>query len=210
MSFRPLIVLGTTNRKKGLELADLLAPIGIELQTLADFSDAISVVEDGDTFAANAALKAIGQARHLARWVLGEDSGLSVDALRGAPGVFSARYSGPNATDESNNRLLLDELGDLPLPQRTAGYVCHMTLSDPAGKIHAESEASCRGRILFEPRGTGGFGYDPLFEIIEYHRSFAQLGPLVKGQLSHRGRAARRLIPQLVKLVNAGVLTTGN
>jgi XTP/dITP diphosphohydrolase len=195
-----MLVLGTSNRKKGLELAELLAPTGIVLATLADFPDVINIREDGDTFAANAALKAIEQARHLGRWVLGEDSGLVVDALDGAPGVLSARFSGPGATDESNNRLLLERLGDLPLSKRTARYVCHMTLADPTGTIRAESEGTCRGRIVFEPRGTHGFGYDPLFEIVEYHRCVAELGPRVKSFLSHRGRAMISLLPKLVGL----------
>jgi len=199
-----LIVLGTANRKKGLELVELLAPVGIELKTLADFPEAISVVEDGGTFAANAALKAVEQARHLRHWVLAEDSGLMVDALDGAPGVFSARFSGPEATDQSNNRLLLEKLGELPLSRRTARYVCHMTLADPSGTIRAESEASCRGRILFELRGIHGFGYDPLFEIVEYHRTFGQLGPLVKARLSHRARAAGKLVSQLIGLADCG------
>ncbi len=198
-----MLVLGTANRKKGLELAELLAPVGIALRTLADFPNAISVIEDGDTFAANAARKAAEQARHLDRWVLAEDSGLMVDALGGAPGVLSARYSGPGASDESNNRLLLKRLGDTPIEQRSARYVCHMTLSDPSGTIRAESEACCRGRILFEPRGTHGFGYDPLFEIVEYHRPFAELGPRVKARLSHRARAAAGMIPRLIELVDA-------
>jgi XTP/dITP diphosphohydrolase len=196
-----MLILGTANRKKGLELAELLAPAGIALPSLADFPGAISVSEEGETFAANAALKAAEQARHLGRWVLGEDSGLMVDALRGAPGVLSARYSGPGATDQSNNRLLLDQLGAIPIEQRSARYVCHVAISDPAGKIRAEAEACCRGRILFEPRGTHGFGYDPLFEIVEYHRPFAELGPWVKARLSHRARAAAVLLPRLVELV---------
>lgn len=204
MPCKPLGVLGTANRKKGLELETLFVPVRVEWRTLADFPDAISVAEQADTFAANAARKAVGQARHLKRWVLAEDSGLLVDALGGAPGVLSARYSGPEATDESNNRLLLAQLGNTPTQRRSARYVCHMTLADPSGAIRAESEACCRGRILFEPRGTHGFGYDPLFEIVEYHRPFGQLGPLVKARLSHRARAAGKLIPQLIELVDTG------
>jgi XTP/dITP diphosphohydrolase len=200
------IVLGTHNRKKGLELAELLGPAGIEVETLADFPEAIDVVEDGITFAENARLKAIGQAKHLGRWVLGEDSGLTVDALDGAPGVFSARFSGPDATDASNNELLLDKLSGVPRELRTAAYVCHMTLADPAGEVRAESEARCRGRILTEPRGTYGFGYDPLFEVIEYHRSFGELGPSVKAAVSHRARAVELLLPKVVALVDAGEL----
>jgi XTP/dITP diphosphohydrolase len=200
----PLLVLGTGNRKKGLELVDLLGSVGLTLTTLADFPQAISVEETGDTFAANAALKATVQAMHLGQWVLGEDSGLAVDALKGAPGVYSARYAGPAATDELNNRLLLDNLSDVPAEWRTAHYVCHAVLSDPHGNIQAESEDYCHGLLRFEPVGSGGFGYDPLFEIPEYHLTFAELGPAVKAAISHRARAVRRLIPRLMELVDSG------
>jgi len=201
MSLAPrTIVLGTNNRKKGEELARLLAPLGLSLRTLADFAEAIDVAEEGDTFAANAALKAVAQARQLQQWVLAEDSGLVVDVLGGAPGVYSARWSGPGATDATNNAQMLQKLADTPWEQRTARYICHMTLADPEGEIRAESEACCRGRIVFAPRGSHGFGYDPLFEVVEYHRTFAELGPIVKSYLSHRARAARRLTPYLTRL----------
>lgn len=200
----PILVLGTGNRKKGIELAGLFEPLGLKLLTLADFDSPIEIREDGDTFAANAASKATNQAKHLNAWVLGEDSGLSVDALGGGPGVYSARFSGPEATDDSNNRLLLQKLAAMPIEKRTAHYVCHMALSDPQGAIRAESEAVCRGRIVFEPRGSHGFGYDPLFELVEYHKTFGQLGPNAKAALSHRSRAARQLIPQLVALLDSG------
>lgn len=203
---RPLLVLGTANRKKGLEMAELLAPVGLELKTLADFPEAISVEEDGQTFAENAAKKAVEQARHLKRWVLADDSGLMVDALGGAPGVASARYAGEQGNDAANNRLLLENLGHVPLDRRTAQFVCHLALADPAGVIRTESEASCRGRILEQLQGTGGFGYDPLFEIVEYHRTFGTLSPVVKACISHRARAARRLLPALRELIAAGEL----
>jgi len=199
---KPLLVLGTGNRKKGWELTELLAPAPLRLQTLADLPEAIRVEEDGHTFADNAAAKATRQARHLGLWVLGEDSGLMVDVLGGEPGVRSARYAGLNATDELNNRRLLDALGQTPLEKRSARFVCHMSVSDPCGTIRAQSEACCRGRILFEPQGAHGFGYDPLFEIVEYHRSFGQLGPIVKACLSHRARAAGRLLVELVELAD--------
>ena len=194
------LLIGTSNRKKGEELADMLAPWGFRVQTLADLPDAIDVVEDGDSFAANAALKATKQARHLGRWALADDSGLEVDALDGQPGIYSARLAGRQATDEENNRRLLADLGDTPLPQRSARYVCHVTVADPTGAVRAESHDICRGRILFEPHGTNGFGYDPLFELVEYHRTFGQLGPRVKQALSHRSRALRAILPQLVAL----------
>jgi XTP/dITP diphosphohydrolase len=201
-----MLVLGTANRKKGIELADLFQAVGIEMRTLADFREVEPVAEDGDTFAANARLKAAGYARQLNRWVLADDSGLLVDALHGEPGVFSARYSGPNGDDAASNRLLLERLGGLPREQRTARFECHVAVADPAGTIRAESEAACRGRILFAPRGKSGFGYDPLFEIVEYHRSFAEFGLLVKSHLSHRARAAQRLIPELTRLVDSGAI----
>lgn len=199
-----MLVLGTANRKKGLELADLFRRVGVELRTLADFPGDFQVAEDGDTFAANARLKATGYARHLGKWVLADDSGLLVDALGEEPGVLSARYSGSGATDESNNRLLLERLGDLDLDRRTARFVCHIAVADPQGEIQAQSEAACRGRILFAPRGENGFGYDPLFEIVEYHRSFAELGSRAKAHLSHRARAACQLLPQLIQLADSG------
>jgi XTP/dITP diphosphohydrolase len=198
-----MLVLGTANRKKGIELADLFRPVGVELRTLADFPGDFEVAEDGETFAANARLKATGYARLLGQWVLADDSGLEVEALGGRPGVFSARYSGPDATDETNNRLLLAQLADTPLERRTAQFVCHVAVADPTGAIRAESEAACRGRILFAPRGHDGFGYDPLFEIVEYHRTFAQFGLRVKAVLSHRARAARRLIAPLIQLADS-------
>ena len=199
-----LLILGTRNRKKLLELTELLAPHGFDLKSLADFPDAIEVDESGDTFAANAALKATVQARHLNQWVLGEDSGLCVDALGGAPGVRSARFSGPKATDAANNAFLLEKLQGVALEQRTAHYVCHATLSDPSGTIRAESEDYCRGRILPAESGGGGFGYDPLFEVVEYHQTFGELSPAVKSVLSHRARAIRAIVRQILVLVRGG------
>jgi XTP/dITP diphosphohydrolase len=201
---RPLLVIGTNNAKKRIELVDLLAPLGFELRLLADFPHAIEVEETGATFAENARLKASVQARHLGQWVLAEDSGLAVDVLDGRPGVYSARYSGPAATDESNNGKLLEELANVPFERRTAQYVCRTALADPSGTIRAESEGFCRGRIRLEPAGSGGFGYDPLFEVVEYHRTFAELGTTVKAAISHRARALQRVAPLLARIVREG------
>ena len=195
-----LIVLGTHNRKKGIELQQLLDPYGFELKTLADIPGSIEVVEDGDTFAANAQKKASQQARHLGEWVLGEDSGLCVDALKGRPGIYSARFSGDDATDASNNAHLLAELSGVPLEKRTAFYVCHMSLSNADGTVLIDCEETCRGRILEAPRGEGGFGYDPLFELLEYHLTFGELGSSVKSILSHRSRAMRKFVPELLRV----------
>jgi XTP/dITP diphosphohydrolase len=206
MSKTPSLVIGTANRKKGAELGELFAEVGVKLLTLADFPPIPPIPEDGDTFTANAAAKASGYAQKLGHWVLADDSGLMVDALDGRPGVYSARYAGPEVDDDGNNRLLLEKLAAFPPEKRMAQFVCHIAVSDPTGKIRATSDAACRGRILFEPRGSHGFGYDPLFEILEYHESFAQLGPTAKFCLSHRSRAARRIIPQLMRLVDSGEL----
>ncbi len=205
-----LLVLGTKNRKKAEELVDLLALPGVRVATLADFPPVPDVDETGDTFAANAALKAIGYARAVGAWVLGEDSGIVVDALKGAPGVYSARYSGPAATDHSNNDKLLAELAHTPLEKRTAHYVCRLALADPTGTVRVESGGKCQGRIRFEPRGTTGFGYDPLFEIVEYHRTFAELGPQIKHVLSHRARAVEAILPELTALLHEQVAHSGS
>jgi len=198
------IVLGTNNRKKGIELAELLAPYDIEVRTLGDFTQKWDVVEDGATFRDNARKKATEQARFLGHWVIGEDSGLSVDALDGAPSVYSARFAAlsgdGNASDEDNNRLLLEKLADTPLEKRTAHYTCAAAIADPDGTIRGEAEQYCSGRILFEPAGTGGFGYDPLFEVVEFHRTFGVLNPAIKRAISHRARAMRRLIPIMLNL----------
>jgi XTP/dITP diphosphohydrolase len=135
--------------------------------------------------------------------VLGEDSGLVVPALNGRPGVYSARYAGKPGDDEANNRRLLAELAPLPDDRRGAYYVCTAALADPQGQVKAVVEGRCHGVITRAPRGTGGFGYDPLFLIPEYHKTFGELSPVVKHALSHRGRALARLRPALRQLVGA-------
>ena len=199
------LVLGTHNKKKRAELDYLLRPHGFELRTLDDFPDSIEVVEDGNSFAENAAKKATQQALHLGAWVLGEDSGISVDFLDGKPGIYSARFAGENATDEDNNRLILEKLKDVPRAKRTAHYVCHMALSDPTGEIRITCEETCQGVLRTKPSGDGGFGYDPLFEIPEYHRTFGELGASVKSMLSHRARASRLFLPRLLRLAHEQV-----
>jgi len=119
-------------------------------------------------------------------------------------GENGSAHSGPSATDERNNRLLLEKLASVPLEKRTAYYTCYAALSDPQGDVRANSEGTCRGRILNEPAGCGGFGYDPLFEVIECHRTFGELAPAVKAVLSHRSRAIRLLVPQLISLLQSG------
>jgi len=196
------IVLRSRNRKKSREVAEILAPWEIDVLSVADFAQVGEVVEDGQTFADNAAKKACEPARLLSRWTIGEDSGLMVDALGGAPGVYSARYSGEGATDEKNNQKLLAELRGVPPEKRTAAYICSVAIADPTGTVRLRAEGSCRGVIIDEPRGENGFGYDPYFLIREYHRTFGELSALVKHQISHRARAFAILAPQLKSLLH--------
>jgi XTP/dITP diphosphohydrolase len=204
-----IVVLASRNRKKREEMASLLSPpwepnprlSGLVIRTLDDFPAAPEVVEDGATFADNARKKATETALALRQWVVADDSGLAVDALGGAPGVHSARYAGGHGDDAGNNRLLLERLADAPDERRGAAFVCAVCLCDPSGAPRFGTEARCRGRITLEPRGAGGFGYDPLFLIREYHRTFGELGPLVKHQISHRARAFARLRPVIEQVV---------
>jgi XTP/dITP diphosphohydrolase len=192
-----VLVLGTRNKKKCQEIKEILGDLGLELLDLGHFPDAPEVVEDGNTFEANARKKATELARALGHWVLGEDSGLVVPALHGRPGVYSARYAGKQGDDEANNDKLLAELAPLPDDRRAAYYVCMAALADPTGDVKAVTEGRCHGRIIKERRGTGGFGYDPLFLVPEFHQTFGELSARVKHALSHRCRALALLRPAL-------------
>jgi XTP/dITP diphosphohydrolase len=192
-----ILVIGSRNRKKREEIVEILGGLGLDLRDLSSWPDAPEVVEDGATFADNARKKAVELARHLGQWVLGEDSGLVVPALNGRPGVRSARYAGKQGDDAANNARLLAELAPLPDDRRAAYYVCTAALADPTGEVRAVVERRCHGIITRELRGSGGFGYDPLFLIPEYHRTFGELGSRVKHALSHRARALAQLRPVL-------------
>jgi len=194
------IVLASRNKKKTKEVSEILAMVGFHVLPVTDFLNVGEVEEDGLTFAENAAKKASQVARELNQWVIGEDSGLMVDALNGAPGIYSARYSGDGATDERNNAKLIADLADFADDKRGAGYICSVALSNPAGEIRVACEGNCRGRILREAIGDGGFGYDPYFLIPEYHLTFGQLSSVVKHRLSHRARAFAKFIPLLVNI----------
>jgi XTP/dITP diphosphohydrolase len=152
--------------------------------------------ETGRTFRANACLKASAYARHARSWALADDSGLAVDALGGAPGVYSARFAEMNAAgrgDLANNTCLLDRLKDVPDEQRSARFVCVLALADPQGRVLYTTEGSVEGRVLREPCGDNGFGYDPLFLLPSLGRTTAQLPPEQKHAISHRGAALRRM-----------------
>ena len=195
-----LIVLGTRNPKKLKEIVEILGDLqveGLEFADLTCFPPAPEVVEDGSTFEANARKKASALAIALGQWVLGEDSGLVVPALHGRPGVQSARYSGKHGDDAANNSKLMAELSPLPEDHRAAYYVCSLALADPQGQIQSVVQGHCHGTITRELRGSGGFGYDPLFLIPEYHRTFGEMSARVKNALSHRARALALLRPIL-------------
>jgi XTP/dITP diphosphohydrolase len=197
----PRLVLGSRNKKKLGELLELLGDLGFDLVDLSPYPDAPEVEETGDTFQANARLKAVQLALALGQWVLGEDSGLCVPALGGAPGIFSARYAGEHGNDAANNAKLLAELAGKTGDERRGYYVSTVVLANPAGEVMAVADGRCWGTIDTEPHGAGGFGYDPLFVVPEYHASFGELSPRVKHALSHRGRAVTKLRPALRKLL---------
>lgn len=195
-----LLILGTRNRKKRQEIVEILGDLPLTFGDLTEFANVPEVVEDGETFEANARKKASETAVAVQQWALAEDSGLVVPALGGQPGVHSARYAGEHGDDVANNARLLAELDKLPDEQRAAYYVCTAALADPRGQIHAVAEGRCHGRMIREQRGQGGFGYDPLFLVPEYHRTFGELSARVKHAISHRARALVQLRPVLIKL----------
>lgn len=190
------LLVATGNRGKLAELRRLFAELPVEVIGLDAVGPVPQVVEDGDTFEANAAKKARQTAEVTGMMTLADDSGLEVDALGGAPGVRSARFAGEDATDEANNRLLLARLEGRPPEERTARFRCVLALADPGGPfgdaVHLENGV-CEGRVLEAPRGEGGFGYDPLFVAEGEERTMAELPPETKNRLSHRGRASARM-----------------
>src|SRR5437764_2354509 len=194
---RPLLMLATRNPKKRKEIVEILGDLPLDLGDLSQRPDVPEVEETGTTFEANHRLKAEQVARATGEWALGEDSGLVVPALNGRPGVYSARYAGKQGDDAANNARLLAELAPLPDDRRAAYYVCVAVLADPRGEVQAVAEGRCHGVIIKEHRGTGGFGYDPLFLIPEFHKTFGELSARVKHALSHRSRALERLRPAL-------------
>jgi XTP/dITP diphosphohydrolase len=189
------LVLASRNKKKLGELVELLGDLPLELVDLSGYPQAPEVDETADTFAGNAELKAVQVAQSLGEWTIGEDSGLVVPGLGGRPGVYSARFAGTHGDDAANNALLLKELAGKTGDERAAYYVSTLCLCDPAGAVKATAEGRCHGRIIELPRGDGGFGYDPLFLIPEWHRTFGELSATVKHALSHRGRAVGQLRP---------------
>ncbi|WP_040155860.1 RdgB/HAM1 family non-canonical purine NTP pyrophosphatase [Mobilicoccus massiliensis] len=198
------IVLATRNPGKVVELrailADVLEELGLELVGVTEFPDVADVRETGVTFVENATLKARAVAEATGLPALADDSGLAVDVLGGAPGVFSARWSGRHGDDEANLRLLLAQVADVPDEHRGAAFVCSAVLALPDGRI-ADREGRFPGTLTREPRGAGGFGYDPILQVAGDSRTAAELDPAEKNAISHRGKAFRALADDLRRLL---------
>jgi len=185
----PSLLLGTRNAGKVREIETILGDVPWRIRSLQEFGDIEVPAETGDTYADNAIIKARFYARATGLCALADDSGLEVEALGGAPGVYSARYAGAGASDADRRTLLLSELADVPVEQRAARFVCVVAIALPDGVVLNTSEGTCNGKIIFEPRGIGGFGYDPLFVPAGFDETFAELPDTIKNQLSHRARA---------------------
>ena len=192
----PGLVLATANQHKLVELTRILADgrVNVTLASLADYPGAPDVAETGATFAENALLKARAIADFTGLPAVADDSGLCADALNGMPGVLSARWSGRHGDDEANLRLLLGQLSDVPDERRGAQFVCAAALVLPAGREHV-SEGVVRGRLIREPRGQNGFGYDPIFVPESAAVTTAEMESADKDRISHRGKALRGLAP---------------
>lgn len=191
---RTELVVATRNKKKLKEIKQLLKGYNFSISSLCDYRKLPAIIEDGLTFSQNAMKKALTIAGALKKLTLGEDSGLEVKVLRGKPGVFSARYAGKGATDDRNNKKLLKGLAGIPRHKRKARYVCSVALADGRGLIGVV-EGQCSGLISFEERGKAGFGYDPLFLIPRYNKTFGELGERIKHTMSHRSKALKKIRP---------------
>jgi len=186
------LLIATGNKGKFAEIKELLQDTIGYFYSPEDFPDFPEVLEDGETFAENAIKKGQSAARATGKPVIADDSGLEVDALDGRPGVYSARFSGENATDATNNTKLITEITPLPEEKRTAAFRCVVALCLPDGNCHTFT-GSLQGILVTEPRGDGGFGYDPLFLVPEYGQTLAELPMEVKNVISHRGKALSKL-----------------
>ncbi len=197
------LVLATRNKGKIREIKAILAGLPLFLVDLGDYPDAPEVPEEAADFATNAREKALAVATYTGEWALADDSGLEVEALDGAPGVRSARYAGVHGNDAANIARLLAEMEDVPDGRRQARFVCWVALAGPDGTCLL-AEGECRGEILRQPRGTGGFGYDPIFFLPEYGRTMAELPEEVKNRISHRARALAKLRPVILTRLQGG------
>lgn len=197
---RDSLVLATRNLKKQKEMQELVVDLRLRILTLRDFPDCPDVVEDGTTFLENAIKKAVEVSAHTDCLALADDSGLEVDALGGAPGIFSARYArGDESTDEENLQKVLNELWDTPPEERTGRFVCAAVLAQH-GNVLFTTRQTIDGIIVNEPKGCGGFGYDPIFFYPPYGKTLAEATPDEKHAVSHRGKALREVTRFLINL----------
>lgn len=186
------IIVATRNAGKVNEFKEMLGRLGYDVESLLDYETAPETDETGSTFEENAELKSREAAAYFGHAVLSDDSGLEVDALDGAPGVYSARFAGEDKSDEANNALLLEKLTGVPAEKRTARFVCALSLAKPSGET-LTVRGTMEGVIGFERKGTNGFGYDPLFIIPSLNQTAAELTKSEKASISHRGQALRKL-----------------
>jgi len=186
------IIFATKNEGKVREISEMLQGAGVELISLNGIDHAPAIVEDGKTYRDNALKKARIISEFTGKAVLADDSGLEVSVLAGEPGIYSARYAGPEATDEENNRKLLSRLKDIPEEKRTAAFFCALVLYHPDGHFDL-FEAKWKGRIIDEARGSNGFGYDPIFLAADFGKTAAELPAEIKNKISHRGQAFEKL-----------------
>lgn len=198
------LIVSTRNKDKYREIKQLFRSSGINVLNLDDFSGLPEVVEDGCTFEENAVKKALTVAKITKRLVVADDSGLEVPALNNAPGVYSARFSGKNATYESNNRKLLELLKGLPKSRRRARFVCCVAIAD-SDKVVGTVFGTCSGIIAEQPKGRKGFGYDPVFIYPALNKTFAQISAELKNSISHRSRAFQKAKTVVLKYLK----TTG-
>ena len=195
------VVIATRNAGKLREIQEILAPLGLKVLSLSDFPEIPEILEDGQTFEENAVKKAAAVASQTRRVAIADDSGLAVDALQGRPGVFSSRYAGENATDADRYRKLLKEMAGVPEGQRGAAFICAVAIASPSGKVEVV-KGERRGEIALAPKGSHGFGYDPVFYFPEAGKTMAELEPEAKNRISHRAQALEKLnqvLPSFLK-----------
>jgi XTP/dITP diphosphohydrolase len=195
------ILLASGNQHKVEELRFLLSKTDWQVKSLHDFPDYVAPPEDGDSFLANAAIKAVHAARYSGMLTMADDSGLQVEALAGAPGIYSARFAGEDKNDGANNSKLLHLLENVPAAGREAQFVCAIVIAGPCGVVF-ETQGFCRGQISFSPAGEEGFGYDPIFFLPQYGCTMAQLPAEKKNSISHRADALQKVLPVLKNFKN--------
>jgi XTP/dITP diphosphohydrolase len=192
------LLIATGNKGKIAELRDLLQPLRLPLITLADIPRIAEPEETGTTFDENAAIKAAFYARMSGEWAIADDSGLEIDQLDGAPGVYSARFGGEGSSYQEKMALVLSKLQNARSDQRSARFVCVIKVADPTGRIAISANGVCEGLIANSPRGSNGFGYDPIFIAYGSEMTFGELSDIEKRSISHRGKASADLIRKML------------